>query len=533
MGRINTTLGGSTVKVSRLPAGSTVAANDLVVMNEKGFALPASAVLGVTLENNNTNGPTAIVANRSVNGGNYAATGSTMRPGVCELGNKNIAIVYCGDGTTATTGVRVLIKSPTGATVVPRVNVSAGAGIIEFQAVRLNSTQFVVAWTDGSVKFAILNNDGSIAVAATTVSASSSNSYWAMNVLTNSNIVFFYAKNATNFPTFSRYNASGVLQGSETTVQSVAETSFYSVGPCANGDFILTYHGGSNTIRRVRYSNTNSVVWAAATYATTNGNFIGTGGNRHNMILELPNGNVVLPGTTDGVPDVYVLDSSGAVIRTIDYPGSGAFIGGTPPAIAPFGSGGFAVIGQTATNPGYQYYAYDQNGLGVIGPVSFGPNGGTKAVTTQVGIIAIPIGNVGYVVYSLDYTSSPSYAINLMCIDSSGVLKGSAVVVRTAASSACGSAWAILSSDGIVVYAFSEPSGSAHFEGFYNVLRRSVYGVAVDAATSGQTLRVATEGTFTINQSFGAGGSFDSQSATIPGNKGVVSGTTAILAGVK
>ena len=65
------------------------------------------------------------------------------------------------------------------------------------------------------------------------------------------------------------------------------------------------------------------------------------------------------------------------------------------------------------------------------------------------------------------------------------------------------------------------------------LLKFAAFGAALDTASVGGTLRVATVGTYPINQTALGAGSFDNTAATPPGSKGVLAGSTVTLFGLE
>lgn len=92
--------------------------------------------------------------------------------------------------------------------------------------------------------------------------------------------------------------------------------------------------------------------------------------------------------------------------------------------------------------------------------------------------------------------------------------------------------YGILTSDGSFFGNFYWSSSESTYAASYSLQRKSVIGVARNSVSANGTVRVSTVGTFTLNSSYGFGGAFDQRTATIPGTRGSVLGTSAVLFGL-
>jgi len=496
-----------------------------------------NTALGAAFENNSTAGPVAIRAVAGVEANvNYGLTSTYAMKTMCELGNGNIAQVYSGDGTTNTNGLRCRIRTPLGADVLARVDAGTGT-IYSYRAAKLNSTQFVVAWGDNAgpyLKFVVLNNDGTVAVAATTV-ATLSNQYaqgWNMAVTASGEVVFAYDKVTSRNICFSRYNAAGALQGSETTVEASANPHFISVLGCAGGHFIIAYQRSAATAayKFARY-NASGVIQGALTTLVTGGSTL-SAGELSGIAVELSNGNVVftVPGSGDAYPDILVYNSSNTLVKSIN-PGTTRFTTAEIPSVIPLATGGFAAIGrnrstQTVLN------TYDGSGNGIYASPAFGAAGvGGDTAIYGSGVYAAAIGNIGFAILRVGYDGT-NFDVRLMVIDPFGTVKGSEIVARASAAGSIVGTAAILTSSNVFAFCYDDTASPYHVDGYYNVVRKSILGAALNSGAADAQVQIGTKGNYTINQSVGAGCAFDNRTATIPGTRGVVAGNSAVLFGL-
>ena len=118
----------------------------------------------------------------------------------------------------------------------------------------LTSGEFVVAYpttTGNAVKFGRFNASGTLQGSLTSVSTSS-NGKSAVAALSGGGFVVAVC-NPSNYPSYAVYNASGALQGSVTTIQSTAATYIDCFG-LNDGGFVVAYSTGT----AIRFSRHNS-----------------------------------------------------------------------------------------------------------------------------------------------------------------------------------------------------------------------------------------------------------------------------------
>lgn len=541
MSNLSDFIGADPQGIVKMNASAAFTAGDVMVNNDTGKPTVLSTALGLAFETNATAGPQAIKAATGVEGTTtgYGHSLSTNQRTLCILGNGDFAMVYSGNGTTADNSLKVRVTNKLGANQCARIDVSADTSIQSYRIAKLNSTQMVVAWAASGqpLKFSILNNDGTIAVAATTVSSlnTSNASYWNMAVTASGQVVFAYYKVTSGNFNFSRYNASGALQGAETTVEASATPTYIAVLGCANGDFVVSYYRSAATsaYKFARYNASGVIQGALVTLVTTGSPL--SGGDYTNGLIELVNGNIVFatPGAADNSPDVHIYTSANVFVKTTEY-GVGAINPNEVPCLVQ-SSDGFVLMARKyiGTGAGMWFYRYTSAGVAIVEQVSFGALAtGDNASTSGSGISAISLGSTGFAVLGCYYHSSPAYELRLATVNNYGVLIGSEIVLRTAGSPVI-YANNIAGDTTSIAVAYKTQDTTYQTAGFYNVVRKSVLGVAQNSGAADAQVLVATKGSYTINQSVGAGGVFDGRSAAVPGTRGMVAGNSAVLFGLQ
>lgn len=520
----------------RAPALMALAAGDLVSFSEVGGLIKTPEKLPFALANSTTAGPSVVRALTQVDsaGGNaYDSNGGPMRR-LAELGDGNLALVYSGDGATTSTALNLVIRNAAGGIEVPKRVLTTDPSISAYRLVKISGTQFAVVWTvSTTLKFAVLNNDGTTAVAETTVAtlAGGSANNWNVAALASGQLVLAYNKTASNNLNFSRFNAAGQLQGAETTVEAAASPSNIALIGCSNGDFVVSYFRTAATAsyKAARYTGAGAIVGALASFGT--GGYTLSSGDFSNGIVELSNGNVAMavPGTADGYPDIKVYSSTHTPVASLDLGAAGSIVqtNEVPQLIAL--AGRFAIIARNSTYS--SLWVFSDSGAELLPRTNIGSSAVAGTAAAGTGITAFSLGSAGYAVLRAGHDGT-NYEVRLFCVSPAGDPVGSEVVLRASGANPVYAMSAVLHSSGVLGLACKDNGSPYLATAHYNVVRRSVLGVAAAAAAAGAQATVRTKGAFTINQAMGAGGIFDNRAASVPGTKGAVIGSSAVLMGV-
>lgn len=514
-------------------AGQAITAGDLLSNAETGYLTVASDKLGLAFENNITQGPVAIKAIANLESASNHDYGMNAIRRMAALDNGNIAVVYSGNGTNDSYNLNLRILSPLGGDVVAKSTLTTDT-CYAYRCLKLNSSKFLVAWITGAaaLRFIVFNNDGSVAVAAVTVATlgSSSSSHWNIGLLASGQIVLAYYKSGGNC-CFSRYAVDGVLQGSETIIEAAANPLYFAVLGCSSGDFVVTYFRGAATTahKLARYTGAGVIVGAVVTVVT--GGSILTSGDHTNGLIDLVSGNVVYASASASSSNitVFIYSSSNVLIKSIDLTSS--IIAVEVPQLIPLNGGGFAVIGRYGAKT--NLLTFDASGNGIMPATPIGGDGAYSATSAGSGVTAFSMGAAGFVVLRAG-TNGTNYDVRLFTVSPVGTLTGSELVLKASDATAIYTTSAVLLPNGVLAVAYKGDTGTSLLRfGVYNVIRRSIIGVAAESVAANTVVRALTNGTIPINQSFGVGANFDNTATVIPGAKGSVVGNTAILRGTK
>ncbi|MFN9471043.1 hypothetical protein [Acidovorax sp.] len=510
--------------VSVTITGDAVAAGDYVRVEASGAG--RRAVDGLSLATQNTgSGVTAIAGlgvTAHVAAANYGGTPASGRM-LAALGNGNVACLYSGDGAAPATALTCRIYSPIKAQVA-QIAVSAASQIASMRVLKLNAANFAIVWGENTaLKMAVFTNAGAVVQATVAVAniGSSSMAGWNAAVLANGDLVIAYDKTGSNGVFFQRYNASGALQGTETSIEAAVAGQYFCVLPLAAGGYWIYYYRSTATAayKFARY-NASGVLQGALTTVftgTSNLNFM----LYENMAAELSNGNVALiDPTTDTTSAVRLYDSAGVLLTTVTNNTGLAAGAVNRTMIRARAGGGFflAVFSGLIAQ-------YDNAGNRLA-------SGSAPAALTTAneGLLIDRVGT-GPVLYA-HQSRSGSGSVSAIAYDSTMTSEATALTIQAISTTAYG-LWAELLPSGLLAYTFcnSAVTGvSAH--GRVAPQAASVLGVAISAGSDGQAVQVATAGRWRANQTMPSV-SFDRRSSTPVGCKAVITGgTQAVLLGI-
>lgn len=511
----------------RIPVSAAVTAGDLLV-NVEGEAAKASTALSLTQLNNTTVGLQSVYPLTS-QGTYYGGDAQAACKRLVEVESTGeILSVVVGDGSASNVGgVRLFTTTITGAVARSPVTVT-GSSASSVRITRLTADKVVIAWTESAVlKFAIYNNDGTVSVAAATVATTTSDGSqkWNIAVLTGGDIVFAYAKVTSNNANFVRYNSSGVLQGAETTVEASATPTGICVLPQTGGGFIIYYYKSSATANwKFAIYDSAGVIQGSLTTVSTGTAAQLSYGEYDNLAIELDNSNIVFQwANTAHQYSVYT--SAGVLVLTVPSLASTAAANDHVAGLTQTASGGFAVVTWGSALGTCTFRAFDSGGIGITSS--------TFTMNARQGAQLLIQTAQGFAAMALYSDGASNYTVQLANLTSDGVLIGTVVTLYTGTVANNG-ACLLTHSSGVLAlnYRGAVSSGILYYA-TYNPNKTSILGVALESVAEGATCRVATKGTYPINQSLLAAGSFDQRTATVPGTKGAIVGSTALLYGME
>lgn len=522
-------------------AGSAITAGDLIVNSEASVMYPASSVLTNSQNNNTTAGPTAISANATVVTGNgYGSTNQTSSALLAQLGNGNIVGLYAGNGSTGTTNLTAYTRNIQGAGAVTAYTVTTDTSVSYFRVKTVNSSSYVVAWVSSTtLKFAIYTNAGVVVKAATTVAATSitDQTNWDVQALTNGNIVFAWYNSSSGL-SYSIYDSTGTAVLAATVSEASSQPANVIILKQTSGGFFIYYrNSAASAYKFSRYNASGTLQGALTTVATSAGaNFVGCVDD--NLAIELSNGNVVFAApNSSGYAVCYVYSSTGTVVASaLDVTNNTPTIGYTNviPGMCATPSG-FAVV-PTANSSNRFFSVFDNSGNVVFQRKQATLSGvSSNSATASAYVRIFSNGTAGFTVHENASIGgcTTQQILYLYSFDTNGTQRGSTVVLQSIASVQNTSLYAAPLSDGSVVFTYRTTTGAITTNwGTYAMIRKSIVGVAQNTVALNGSVTVYTQGNFTINQNMNFGGYFDNRTATVPGTRGTVVGTNAVLLGL-
>lgn len=521
MGRHLASTGAPHNQAIALVAETALAAGDLVRLGGGGFARRVADGVPLALQNA-APGVTALVPAMALetSGAAWGYTGFSAQffRSVLALDGGQFAVVYSGNGSLSDTGVNLRIYGPMRIPMTSRIAVASAAGVVGTRLARAGAQHIAVAWTEGAVlKLAVHSASSGALVAAETVVATLTSSdirVWSLATLAGGDVVLAYGKSGSTDLAFKRFNPAGLLQGGEVVVEAASAPFYVGVLPLAAGGFVVHhYRAASGTAYKFgRYSATGTLQGALTTLAAGAPNRSATPVERNAM--ELGNGNIAfIDPSNDASAALRLYDAAGNFLSTVVAATGGS---GMPNAvcICPRQFGGFWMA------VGGQLYEYDNagNGLRQSAVVTNAPfmlfdragNGPLMAVRTV---------GAGFTTYLYSWSADLAAVDSMLTLGASG-------------SYPLSYAWTEVLSNGMLAsVSCGQPSTGAAQIHVSIPQASSILGVALDAASPGSTVRVATAGTFLSGQSFQSP-AFDRRSATPPGTRGIAMGNTVVLGGL-
>lgn len=436
---------------------------------------------------------------------------------VLALDNGQFAVVFSGNGSQADTGVNLRIYNPMRVPVSPRVVVASAAGVVGTRLARAGADNIAVVWSEGGLLKLAIHSAGSGAVVASeaivATLASSDVQGWNLATLPGGDVVLAYGKSSNDL-VFKRFNAAGVLQGGETTVEAGSSPAYVGVLALRAGGFVVHHYryAAGTAYKFARFSANGTQQGALATLAA---------GSPHRTVspcernaMELANGHLVFVDPSSNTSAaVRLYDAAGNFLSTLTVATGAAGMPNTV-CICSRQFGGFWLT------VGGQLYEYDNAGnslrqslLTTNQPFMLFDRAGTGP------LMAVHTVGAGFTTYLYSWNADLTAVENTLVLSTSG-------------SYPLSYAWTeVLSSGMLVSVACGQPSSGAAQINVSIPQASSILGIAQEAVLPGSMVRVATAGKFATTQSFSSP-AFDRRSATPPGTRGMAIGNTAILGGL-
>jgi hypothetical protein len=200
--------------------------------------------------------------------------------------------------------------------------------------------------------------------------------------------------------------------------------------------------------------------------------------------------------------------------------------------IAPF-PGKFVLVALHAGS-GWYAYGFDNDGVQRTPTLLSGMSSLGASGISNAGVSASKISGENVILISYGYEgSTPTSNQNAASVTADAQLNWGLNLSTWADGNHMGTgSGAVIVDSGVAYVIGSDISGSTQYKyRRFLVEKQSLLGVAQSTAAADAFAKVATVGTYQINQTV-VGGAFNQQSATPSGNKGFASGTSVILSGV-
>lgn len=512
-------------------ANTTITSGNLVTLSDGGNTGITSSALTLAQQNVTTAGLSAISAYAQRGGANYQFFPYDNNNAV-QLGNGVIAMAYSGNGSQTTTAVNVAYFTIAGGSFQPITTVSSFTNILSIKIIKLSATKFVVGYNANNICYVrVINNDGTTASSeinvATIVTIVNNAQTFNLARISDTEFIVAYSKSGTQYTScFKRFNDSGVLQGTEVVIDSTPGGLYNILVHSSTNEIWIGYHG-NNQQKFARFNSAGVlqgaivIVLNGVSYLANNWSINGT---------QLSNGNVLyFANNGSGLPNMYTYTSAGVLITsntTWHNNSSANSITNTIPAVSVNSDGTFLMT--IMNGSGYvRIYKFNNsiNNIFTLIPTdSFQINAGSGP-----GFINLfQLGSAGYALFVGGYNGSSFYC-QIAALNSAGTLVGSIINFVSAQGSVYGGT-AFLTAENIFFGCVGGTTNAVN-AGFYNPGRKSIIGVAQNTVSSGQISRVATLGTYTINNAPSSPGVFDNRTATPAGPRGIIAGNTAILNG--
>lgn len=523
-----------------LPAGVAVSAGNLLTIRSDGRVYPApQASIPATWFNNTSQKTISALTQTSYFDSSFNSTGFRWPNPINTVNSTGIsgteytAFLVTGDGTSSFTGIRVrtMLRSNIVATTILN-NTSSAQDYPQILDLG-NGTFLVLYWNSATSRwvFQILNAaTHAVIVAQTDVSATNAvaNAQGAIAValLSNGNVVFTYRNGTTNvfFRIISNTGASIVA---ETSVPVTATT----LGIAANGGFFVLSYNVSSSLRFRRFTDAGVLVGSEI---STGVNLTGTYAPnwRYAIHWVRSDGSLLFLNTSVTPCNMLVYNTTNTLVATVNTGINSSQVSNalvsdtlcivyqdTNPVIRnvfKFGPDNQVKLNTPLYTIGTTWTAFagaDQISQEIH---TFGPD------TSVYALLAVLNGSTG--AFLNYYVVSDQ---NATFVSSTQVVTGTAVVALY------NPAFVVFQQDTVTLgQAGTNSAMTRPCAGYYFPVLQSIYGVAASNASAGQSVKVQVVGTATVTPSIAGGGSFNTLSATIPGNRGIFGGTGAVLYGV-
>lgn len=499
----------------------SIVANDLLWLDEAGLVKKAAAATPLSVLNSNASGLTVSKALATVEPTTAVENRRAGIPASAQMGD-GIVLLY---NTSTGTGLNIVKRDLSGATVLGPVNITGGT-VYSFMLVKLSDTRVAAIWAtiSSTLSFRLydqdLNTVGSqVSVSTNSLGATMLNDMWAACVLSTGNLLVAWRTNTGSdclARVWSAADASAVTADLDVFLTGTPS----SIAVCAldSGGFAVSWF--STTYQFARFDSAGAMVGSVLSVAgSTNEISFGTVTER---LIKFSNNYLVMQyGTSAAKPQFGIYDTSNTLVVTIN------------PTVSTEQNELMAAM--CTTQAGFAFAVHtSKTAVAILEYSSAGAllRSYTLTFSTEQddlvgneGAILFEVPGQGFI-YLRQSTDGSVYALAWAMVGISGGVVGS--IISTTEASAYGSFHAVLTSHNML---FVHLFHTTMQEAVYSVGKKSIAGVALNAASSGK-VKVARKGVYTLTETYTKGFVFNTTAYDLKGTRGVVSSNKATLFGV-
>ena len=519
--------------VVTIPAASDVAAGVPVLLTEAGAVREMSPALSVVQANNVTVGASI---SKSVTSLFYKSGYFTtsIHPSCPEnavlLEDGNVFYAFAGDGTYNYKNVNGIILNPHGYVVKPRFTVAeTDTNNGAFRSCLLDNGNIAVVVAESKSYFVtIVSQEGEILVPKKLLLEQYANgvalAYFSLIPCDSGFAVAFNEiLNGASQVRVKRFDNAGDVVFDIETLATGASVSVNIIWDINTKDFIVRRLWGSNpyyvSFYRIGFDGTiKGTIQTIPSYDNIERNIV-----QHSMAF-LSDGSVIV--TVLVAPSQYVkvykLPLAHTSYTDVDY-WDAVTVNKHLPHVLVLEDDGFIMFANG------QLLLYNSKGDRMWKV----DRGATSDGDTQYGYFKVfSAGAAGFKLYART-TASNTTQHYFDLVDHLGQLVGSRTAIFPSAIGTRFHDTVIEDNSGRLFYVGEDTATIGVQFAAVSFERSSIFGVSLNNAEKGQPVKIATKGSYLLEKSYPNGGSFDQRAATILGNKGFLSGNSALLFGVE
>jgi hypothetical protein len=537
---INTLTTPSAIRQTFLYSNQAIAKNDLIVNSETGYSFKAPSYVTISAANSNATMPSLFAPNTNYASQNFYGSSSATPFGksCAQLGNGNIVYGLPGDpNSTPSSWANIQIRNYQTNVLIRQVIIGFDNGVNFVKVERLNATSFVVCWVgSNALYFDIYNNAGDPLLGQTVVQpvpavGTEIGKLFNVQTLSNGDFVIVYRRSNNNV-CFTRYNSSGVIQGSEVIVDAGnSGAECFGTLVLASGNFVITYQSTSNYQYRFAIFNSSGVQQLAPTVITSSNSsqYYQGGGFYDGACIQLSNGNIafITPTTNAGNCVASVYTSTGTLVtRNIFETDTSFCLNRYRPGLC-INATGFAAAVPGSSN--LFLYTFDNLGNSILGRSTITSTIWSSNYSDYVGFILIPNGAAGYFLHYTSFQSNLGQF--LTAFDQTGQNVGTSVTLLSLNScSSINYQYCFLTADNNIVYNNRNDGTGGFRSGAYYIAKKSIFGVAIESASANSIYKVGQAGAYNLSDNY-TGGAIDRTATAIAvtGAKGTIIGNVAVF----